>query len=193
MPALTMQEYLQSISKSVPNADYREFILESSKQRCTRIENISNRITEYTASGRIDLAIGESIRVSLRSIFRDIAECIKSSEKILELGDNWDGEASVGYSEDTLRNAINFLVEYSKKIFQEEGVIIQAPRITPAPEGSIDLFWEQPEYDLLINIVAAPSNLATFYGDDKKEEVIKGQFILGNYKRAISLFLMGEK
>ena len=49
------------------------------------------------------------------------------------------------------------------------------PQINPGPDGSIDLFWDQPTLELLVNIPANSTQEASFYGEDRRSH-IKGSF-----------------
>jgi hypothetical protein len=51
---------------------------------------------------------------------------------------------------------------------------IGSPRIGPADNGSLDLFWEKPDRTLLINFSSKEPD-ATFYGKKEKSE-ISGRF-----------------
>ena len=53
--------------------------------------------------------------------------------------DNWDDEGSEAYSKETFSLAINFAIKYSKAIWEEKFVLIDAPKILPGPDGRIDV------------------------------------------------------
>ncbi len=42
------------------------------------------------------------------------------------------------------------------------GSILDAPNILPGPDNSIDLHWDYPKYEILINIPADPMAEASF-------------------------------
>lgn len=93
-------------------------------------------------------------------------ECeIQASDYILELEDNWDDEGALRVDDVVYKNATNFLINYSKWIFQNKGYIIQAPQINPCRDGSIDLSWRIPKARMLINFKNDGSDLAHYYGD----------------------------
>ncbi|MCX6234784.1 MAG: hypothetical protein NT175_08680 [Bacteroidetes bacterium] len=154
-------------------------------------EEIDDYIHLWTKkSGTIKVAITKKTSIEVKTIFHELIEKIQSSKFILELKDNWDDEDSKGYSEKTYVNAINFFKRYAQWIWDERGVIIDTPNILPSNEGSIDLFWSKMEYDLLINIPAYPNNVARFYGDNKKDSKIEGEFPLNSYNQGIFLSLL---
>ena len=69
------------------------------------------------------------------------------------------------YSRATWDRAIQFVrlqwVEFVR-LFREPMPI---PTIQPGPNGSIDVFWETPDFDLLVNIPPDPLQEAEFSGD----------------------------
>lgn len=55
---------------------------------------------------------------------------------------------------------------------------LPSPSIMAYHDGSIDIFWHEPSFELLIHI---PPDVATptgFYGDDYAQDSIKGTFDL---------------
>ena len=109
----------------------------------------------------------------------NLDEEIKHSRRILDFKENWDGEGSPAYREETWARA----VEFTKKLVDlllidvppiEDSPEMLVPEILPGPNGSIDLDWENERFDLLINI-SVEGNLADFYGDAYCENKVKGQ------------------
>ena len=68
-------------------------------------------------------------------------------------------------SDDTYKNATDFLINYSKWILKNKGFAINAPQINPCRDGSIDLSWRTPKARMLINFKNDGSDLAHYYGD----------------------------
>jgi len=106
----------------------------------------------------------------------ELSREIQAAQKLLTLEDNWDGEGSPGFSKTTLGRAAAFLHRHMLWVWERYGVWLQAPRILPGPDGSIDMHWQTANYELLVNIPADPSAPATFYGDDYGRSSIKGAF-----------------
>jgi hypothetical protein len=104
-----------------------------------------------------------------------ISECIKKSEKIVELPNDWDGEGSENYTQETFIATISFLINYAKQIYLESKICIDIPKIYPSANGSIDIDWETGTYGFLINI-AKGGKKATYYADDKKLQMTEGMF-----------------
>jgi hypothetical protein len=104
----------------------------------------------------------------------EIEAVIESSRKILDLKDGWDGEGSRGYDEATWDRTIAFVWNYARRLRSQHGVRIPAPKILPGPAGSIDLHWQETDFELLVNIPANSQERAEFYGDDYGGIFIKG-------------------
>jgi hypothetical protein len=123
----------------------------------------------------IYVSIGET-KFSIPVKFEDLANEIKRSSYILELPDNWDDEGSKSYKQETLIFAINFLLDYFYLLDRIYAHSIKVPQISHGVNGGIDILWKSEDYRLLINIHEAPSNIASFFGDDYKDNKIKGTF-----------------
>jgi hypothetical protein len=78
------------------------------------------------------------------------------------------------YSEETLDRAVAFMKTHIESVWRSYGVKAPIPTIGPGPHGSVDLYWEQPSWKLLVNIPADKDAPATFYGDDYGRQKIKG-------------------
>jgi len=111
---------------------------------------------------------------------KKIVEKLQESKKILDLKDDWDGENSIAYLEETWTNATTFLFNYAKEIYKDINKVIDLPNIYPGPDGSIDIDWETETYGILINILPAGAS-ATFYADDKNKQTVKGKFNPQNF------------
>ncbi len=100
---------------------------------------------------------------------------IEESRALLDLPNNWDDNGSPSIAEATWRRATEFLERHARWAWNQHRMAIDPPDITPGPEGSIDLDWDNPRYRMLINIPADPIQLAGFYGDDRGGISIKGK------------------
>ena len=99
-------------------------------------------------------------------IYKGLKAEIERAKRILELEDDWDGEGSSGYSEDTFNRAVAFLTTHAEGFWESCGIRLPIPRIGPGPDGSIDLHWKLPSRELLVNIPADANEVPTFYGDN---------------------------
>ncbi len=119
--------------------------------------------------------VGET-KFSIPEKFEELAKEIERSRYILTLPDNWDDEGSKPYKQETLICAIHFLLDYFYLLDKIYAHSIKVPQIGHGVNGGIDILWKSKDYRLLINIHEAPSNIASFYGDDYKDNKIKGTF-----------------
>ncbi len=141
----------------------------------------------------LEISITPDFTIKLPCHFKDLGDNIEKSKSILDLQDNWDDEESPGYKEETLIQSIKFITNYAEWIWDKLKIVIDPPKILPGPDGSIDLLWRKKKYGLLINIPDYPKKIATFYGDDNKDEKIKGQFDIQSSNQGIFLCLLNQK
>lgn len=123
-------------------------------------------------------------------IYEGLKAEIEQAKRILELEDDWDGEGSSGYSEDTFNRAVAFLTTHAEWLWESCSKRSPAPRIGPGPDGSIDLHWKQPSWELLVNIPADANEMATFYGDNYEAQKIRGSLDPKNFNLGIATWLM---
>ncbi|NVM27405.1 MAG: hypothetical protein HWN65_01075 [Candidatus Helarchaeota archaeon] len=100
----------------------------------------------------------------------------KIKENILNLENDWDGENSIGYKEETLDRTINFIKNISKKFWIDFKFIMEIPDIFPGTKGDIDIDWKLDTFQLLLTIPQDPNKPTAFYGDDYGINKIKGTF-----------------
>ena|SRR6266404_2225583 len=144
---------------------------------------------EPFASVRIAEQSGESAEAHLK----DIAQAIESSRRLLSWEKNWDGEGSPPYRNDTWERAVTFLTRHAKHLWEHYQVILDAPRIEPGPEGSIDIHWKTEHYELLIEVPADPTKRATFYGDDKGNIFIEGTLNVSSFSHGLIAWLLDAR
>lgn len=145
------------------------------------------------ASNFLKIRILENNFVTIPKVLYKLASEIEHSKSILKLKDNWDEEGAKGYKKQTYLQAINFLVRFAKWVKEECSTVIDTPKILPANNGCISLYWKRLNYDLLITIPEYPNTVATFYGDDKGKTKIEGEFPLENHERGVFLCLLEKK
>src|SRR5712692_8185081 len=100
-------------------------------------------------------------RISVR-----IAAAIESSRRILDLPENWDEEGSPAYAEATWGRAAYHAKQTAIEYRKSNGVWVNPPKITPGPDGSIDVRWKTLERSVLINFPAADTEPVQFFGSD---------------------------
>ena len=121
-----------------------------------------------------------------------LQQAIEDSRTILELEldpDNGD----IACSEQTWKRAVEFLRRNAKWVWDTCSRVVDLPEILPGPDGSIDLHWDYPTYEMLINIPADPNAKAGFYGDDRGEMSIKGKFDSNTFNHGLLLWLARVK
>jgi hypothetical protein len=120
----------------------------------------------------------------------NLKEEIETAAELRFLKQNWDGEGSKGYKLKTIKNAINFVIEYTKWIWEERNHCIPTPNIFPGVNGTVDVYWKSNNYDLIINIPEAPNTVASFYGDNMDSKKIQGTFSIEEKGPGILLELL---
>ncbi len=96
-----------------------------------------------------------------------LAETVRSSRSITQLEANWDGEGSMGCTEETWRRAAMIIVKNSLQVWRTCRKTVAPPRIMPDLEGGIDIHWEDATYELLLNVPSDRSEPATFFGNNR--------------------------
>ena len=150
----------------------------------TAVKEWSDQRIEITSANPIS-----NISVQTRTTVPELEAEIESARMLLRLPDNWDGEGSAPYSENTLKRAIAFVRMHIERVW-EAGINAPAPRISAGPDGSIDVHWKQRAWELLVNVPADETQPAAFYGDDYGAGVIKGTIDTARYSFGLLEWLM---
>ncbi|TGM04877.1 hypothetical protein EHQ76_07490 [Leptospira barantonii] len=122
----------------------------------------------------------EIFEVTIR-IPESLKESIESAKRILDLEEDWDGEGSTKYDPKTLKIATNLIIHTCNYIERDLNSIFPVPKFLPGPSSSIDIHWENMNFELLLNL-KLDSNYFTFYGDNRNENKIKGSFEISRFK-----------
>jgi hypothetical protein len=99
---------------------------------------------------------------------------IKAADFVLGIQNDSELEDFVPYARETLSRATSFLRRLMIHAHTANLINTGVPRIGPADQGSIDLYWEMGDRTLLINFLANES-IANYYGRKPKSE-ISGRF-----------------
>lgn len=118
-----------------------------------------------------------------------IQRAIHEAHDLLCLENDWDTEGSPAISDETWHRAVEFLRRHANRVWQLYDTEIDPPKILPGPEGSIDLHWDFPGYELLINIPCDPDAMAQCYGDDRGKVRIKATFDPNSDNEGVLLWL----
>jgi hypothetical protein len=109
----------------------------------------------------------------------DISSVIRAARALVELGENWDGEGSRGYSLETWKRVKRFLMSHAsvaRSLFR----VLPAPAINPADQGSLDVFWRLSGRQLLVNFPEDESAPITYYGQNRQgDNTISGRTTAG--------------
>jgi hypothetical protein len=73
--------------------------------------------------------------------------------------------------------------------YRNYGSNIPPPNIGAGPDGSIDLFWEWPQGQLLLNVASFPKQEAGYYGQTSAGSEVKGTVKLSDRQRWAPLLL----
>lgn len=124
----------------------------------------------------------------LESLHQELEAEIRQAESVLGPPEI-NGQERL-YSEETLDRAVAFLRMHIEGLWRSYGFKTPIPTIGPGPDGSVDLFWEQVSWKLLVNIPATTDALATFYGDDHGRQKTKGSLDPNKFSFSIAACLM---
>jgi hypothetical protein len=116
----------------------------------------------------------QSARNPYRAIKATLETSFARSRPMLEWADDWDENGSPAIQQATWDRMQKLLEQAVQQLFFVSGRSVDAPVISPGPEGSIDVHWRLQDRELAINVPPS-NNLATFYGDNMRGEKIKGQ------------------
>jgi hypothetical protein len=97
---------------------------------------------------------------------KQVSEAVQASRELLGLGEGWNGEDAATISEETWKRATEFLTRNAQLLWSEHGVRVEAPRIVPVADGTLDIHWKVAKRELLVNIPTKSEERAKYYGDD---------------------------
>ncbi len=132
----------------------------------------------------INIMLNGKMTAALPAELASLAAAIEKSKYLLRLERNFDGEGSEPYSPEVWSKTVRFVAEYARWLFDVFGKIMVTPKIYHGPEGSIDVYWENQQFNLLINIPPGEAH-ATFYGDNYGAQVTEGRFDPENFQQSL--------
>jgi hypothetical protein len=97
-----------------------------------------------------------------------------SANALLALAEDFDGEGSKRYSKAVVDRATHFVHLQAEALWNKHATLLTIPDLGPGPDGTIDLHWRTPSYELLVNIPADRKSFASFYGDDYGKMKLRG-------------------
>jgi hypothetical protein len=98
----------------------------------------------------------------------DITSAICGARELTRLGHDWDGEGSQGYSVNTWKRMRRFILRHAALTETCLRATLPPPSINPADHGSLDVFWQLKDRQLLINFPQEESEPITYYGQNKE-------------------------
>jgi len=113
--------------------------------------------------------------VRVPAALESVARAIEASRSLLELEDDWDGDGTPGFAEQTWHRAADFVARGAAQLLERNGIVTDDIEILPAAEGGLGIDWRTTSRELLVTVPADPSQDARFYGDDGRgRRTIKG-------------------
>lgn len=116
----------------------------------------------------------------------DFLREIESSKDILEYEDNWDREGSKKYKKETWIKLNQFNINVSKEFYLKYKKQIKTPYINPGMDGAIDLHWKTEKFELFLSFPERDDAPITYYGDNYRDNIIKGTLKTDNFGVLIS-------
>lgn len=107
----------------------------------------------------------------------------------LELEPDWDGQGSPPYSSDTWDRAATLLLTGAVDYLGQHHQTIPIPAFDNGPDGSIDIFWDLPDRQVLLNVPAELDSPVRYYGHSSLGFEIKGTESLARQQRWFPLLL----
>jgi hypothetical protein len=120
-----------------------------------------------------------------------IAKSIENSKYILDLEEGWDENGAKKVESKIWEESVNFLIKYSKYLYNNYQKIIEAPEINPCNNNSIDLSWRTKNANMLINIREKEKIMfASYYGHfhDKTNE-IEGEIAIKPLSKSLAIWM----
>lgn len=93
-----------------------------------------------------------------------IEAALHRAARITELQDDWDGEGSRGYTEDTISRAASVVCAIARRLSRPALERLGVVELTPGPDGSIDIEMVVGDKRLLINAAHDAVGPLMFYG-----------------------------
>lgn len=95
-----------------------------------------------------------------------VIAAIEESRPLLELGEDWDGNGTLGFTEQTWGRAAGLLVRFASALAAKHGVIAEDIEILPGSNGGLDIDVRFGGRQLLFVVSSDPRREVRFYGDN---------------------------
>jgi hypothetical protein len=104
--------------------------------------------------------------VRVPAVLESVARALHGSRSLLALRDDWDGEGTPGFSEQTWHRTADFVARGVTQLLERNGIVTDDIEILPASDGALGIDWRTATRELLVTVPADASKDALFYGDD---------------------------
>lgn len=125
----------------------------------------------------VDEVFDVSASAHADGLSEEMLETFSRSRELLSLPENWDSEGAAPISASTHDRAIALVKTIAAKHFNIAQAALPVPRVGPALDSSIDLFWKLSHSSLLLNVPHDPSEAATYYGRRQNGTYISGSIV----------------
>jgi hypothetical protein len=95
-----------------------------------------------------------------------VAQVLRAARSLLELEDDWDGDGTSAFSEQTWQRVADFVTRGTTQLLERNGIVTNDIEIMPAADGGLGIDWRTTTRELLVTVPADPAKDARFYGDD---------------------------
>ena len=122
-----------------------------------------------------------------QKFFLELDEYIKNKQDLIQSQEKeWMEDGFTPISGEIIKKTFQF-VKTILYDFWKSDIHMEIPEILPCPDGSFDINWEMPNYDMLINIPKEEAEQCDFYGRnfDNKQFNIVGKCSIGILKEVI--------
>lgn len=121
-----------------------------------------------------------------------LADEVADSQSLLELEDDWDGEGSPGYREQTWQRAIALLLAIASRLQETPHLRLSAAEIMPGSYGNIDFELRTSDRMLLCSVPPDQESPVRYYGHDvSRRNTTKGMLDLDSSTQWLAGWLAG--
>jgi hypothetical protein len=111
------------------------------------------------------------------SLSDEFQNALYAARRIPEVELDPEVTEGISYQHATIDRAVALARSIGEVFWNQFGRHLASPSIDPATKGSIDLFWENAEVSLLVNVSAVLDKPATFFGKRREGSTISGLFV----------------
>lgn len=163
--------------------------IRSLEREIEKIEKLSKNVSQSFINvclADLKKAIKQILRKTKKLKIKDYLSVeflkeIEASKNFMEYEDNWDGEGSKNYKKETLDKLNQFLINLSKEFYIRNKNHLITPYINPGMDGAIDLHWKTDKFELFLSVPERDDVPITYYGDDYRDNIIKGTLNIDNF------------